>query len=264
MAESKDWYFAVGEAQQGPYTLADMRRMVSDATITPNTWVGRHGSSKWIQAGRSEALVSGTEAALPALSALEPEFERGSALGGLRALAIAGTVGIAVAIVVTVLVSRGPSASARTAEAIDSLEKIAMAAATYYATPRISADTHTRVPCQFPDSQAVTPTEATCCAALGGPDADEDGRCDGDPEAWQAPTWRTLGFNPGVGHSYAYAFDSQGTLAAATFTATAYGDLDCDGTTSTFVRVVAGDPEATLGSCETISDDTQLIEREAE
>jgi type II secretory pathway pseudopilin PulG len=56
---------------------------------------------------------------------------------------------------------------------------------------------------------------------------------DPDPDPWQHPTWRALDFRPsppGVAHSYAFGFDSD----AGSFVAHAHGDLDGDGTTSTF------------------------------
>ncbi len=41
-------------------------------------------------------------------------------------------------------------------------------------------------------------------------------------------------------HYYVYQFDSNGTGADATFTATAFGDLDKDGVLSTFQRTGKG------------------------
>ena len=56
---------------------------------------------------------------------------------------------------------------------------------------------------------------------------------DGDPDPWQHPTWRALDFRaspPGVAHSFSFQFDRNGDA----FVAHAHGDLDGDGTTSTF------------------------------
>ena len=56
---------------------------------------------------------------------------------------------------------------------------------------------------------------------------------DPDPDPWQHPTWRALDFRaspPGVSHSYAFQFDRSENA----FVAHAHGDLDGDGTTSTF------------------------------
>ncbi len=56
---------------------------------------------------------------------------------------------------------------------------------------------------------------------------------DGEPDPWQHPTWRALDFRaspPGVPHSFSFQFDRSGDG----FVAHAHGDLDGDGTTSTF------------------------------
>jgi hypothetical protein len=56
---------------------------------------------------------------------------------------------------------------------------------------------------------------------------------DAEPDPWQHPTWKALDFRaspPGVSHSFAFAFDRKD----ASFVAQAHGDLDGDGTTSTF------------------------------
>ncbi len=56
---------------------------------------------------------------------------------------------------------------------------------------------------------------------------------DPDPDPWQHPTWKALDFRAspqGVAHSFSFAFDH----GDASFVAHAHGDLDGDGTTSTF------------------------------
>jgi hypothetical protein len=57
------------------------------------------------------------------------------------------------------------------------------------------------------------------------------------PGAWDHPTWQALGFRPfaeGVPHAYAFQFDSSLSPGKSSFRAHAHGDLDGDGTTSTF------------------------------
>lgn len=148
---------------------------------------------------------------------------------------------------------------AKTAEAIDTIDKIYKGAALYYTTPRVSY-TGVDLPCQFPTNQGPTPTVATCCQEFGGPDADGDGRCDFDPHLWSEPTWSSLNFRiardsayeyyppgskrEGVAdgqHYFVYTFDAAGVLTEAQFTASAFGDLDCDGVQSTFQRMAFGD-----------------------
>ena len=54
------------------------------------------------------------------------------------------------------------------------------------------------------------------------------------PQTWDHPTWRELGFEFTVPHSYSFAFDSLNAKQSASFTARANGDLDGDGLLSTF------------------------------
>jgi hypothetical protein len=58
-----------------------------------------------------------------------------------------------------------------------------------------------------------------------------------DPvDAWEHLTWRSLDFRFTEAHAFAFKFDSDTDPATQTmrFTATAHGDLDGDGTLSTF------------------------------
>ena len=54
------------------------------------------------------------------------------------------------------------------------------------------------------------------------------------PAKWTHPTWVALKFSVDVPHHYWYQFISSGTDNAATFTARAEGNLDCDSTYSLF------------------------------
>lgn len=51
---------------------------------------------------------------------------------------------------------------------------------------------------------------------------------------WESMTWMALQFSVNNPHYYSYEFTSSGEGEAAKFTARAIGDLDCDGTFSTF------------------------------
>lgn len=77
---------------------------------------------------------------------------------------------------------------------------------------------------RFPDSAPLTPA------------APPRGRKEADPAGtWQTPAWKALAFRPaeeGVPHAYAFSFESTG--AGSAFVAQARGDLDGDGTLSTF------------------------------
>jgi type II secretory pathway pseudopilin PulG len=90
----------------------------------------------------------------------------------------------------------------------------------------------------FPPSAPMTPTSIP----RGKAEVDAE-----QPDPWQQPTWRALDFRPtppGVAHWFSYQFDNQ---PPASFLAHAHGDLDGDGTTSTFeVRGACTDGTATL------------------
>lgn len=126
------------------------------------------------------------------------------------------------------------------AEVLDVLQRIYRGAAVYYSRDDRLTRTATPVPCQFPASQGVTPIEGTCCARQGGPDGDRDDLCDASPTTWNDPdgVWSSLGVRLVEPHAFVYSFTTHGTLAAPRFTASAFGDMDCDTIQSTF-QVIA-------------------------
>ena len=139
---------------------------------------------------------------------------------------------------------------AKTVEAIDEIDKIYKGAALYYSSPYVTLG-GVKLECQFPGLQSATPVEGTCCSTdgLGGPDDNADDRCDSNPDLWTTPVWSDLKFQISDEHYFVYAFDSDGALDSAVFTASAYGDLDCDGVQSTFQRIGFGDLHATKAEC---------------
>ena len=76
---------------------------------------------------------------------------------------------------------------------------------------------------KFPAGAGPTPPRGSCC--LG-----HDDRCPPDPALWTGDTWRQLRFSMDDPFQYSYTFESGDTE----FSARAEGDLDCDGTYSTF------------------------------
>ncbi len=54
------------------------------------------------------------------------------------------------------------------------------------------------------------------------------------PGTWSHPTWLELGFEPPTPHAYSFGFTSEHGATLATFRAYAQGDLDGDGSLSTF------------------------------
>lgn len=138
---------------------------------------------------------------------------------------------------------------AKTTEAIDELDKIYKSAAVYYTSPQTQQGTGNKFDCQFPSNQGMTPdvTQTLCCG--GTSDTDKDDRCDVKTSMWTTETWSALNFQMNDQHYFGYEFASEGTLAAAKFTASAYADLDCDTTLSTFQRYGYGDETASHAEC---------------
>jgi hypothetical protein len=107
---------------------------------------------------------------------------------------------------------------AQTTEAVTNVKKIYDGARTYF-------DDGAK---KFPGpSMPPTPPLGACCKS-------PDHKCQPDPKLWTS-TWQALKFSMDDPHHYSYAYevDKDGT----TFAAQAFGDLDCDGTYSTFEMV---------------------------
>ncbi|MBN1947929.1 MAG: hypothetical protein JW797_19840 [Bradymonadales bacterium] len=113
----------------------------------------------------------------------------------------------------------------KTTEAAMSLRRIYDSAISYYDSDYADS-TGNILPRQFPASTPLTPSRIPCGE-----------RAAPQPELWQHPTWQALGFSLADPHYYSYRFESSGVGPNATFTASAFGDLDCDGEFSTFMRV---------------------------
>jgi prepilin-type N-terminal cleavage/methylation domain-containing protein len=138
---------------------------------------------------------------------------------------------------------------AKTTEAIDQLDKMYKGSAIYYSAPVVKQGSGEKILCQFPAAQGMTPvmTGKACCGA--GLDTDADDRCDVDTSQWNTATWSALNFQMNDQHYFGYSYASEETLDKAKFTATANGDLDCDGNLSTFQRYGYGDEAATRSEC---------------
>ena len=159
---------------------------------------------------------------------------------------------------------------AKTTEAIDELDKIYKGAVLYYTTPHIK-QSGTKIHCQFPMDQDVTPggPGSSCCSSgVGGAQADNDhdDRCDVNSNAWNNLTWEALNFQMNDQHYFVYSFDNKdGTdMDSAMFTAQANADLDCDGTQSTFQRIGWGDPNASYAECAANGSSAFYVEHETE
>jgi type II secretory pathway pseudopilin PulG len=78
---------------------------------------------------------------------------------------------------------------------------------------------------QLPEAGAMTPPAGSCCA---GPDR----RCAPEASLWEGKPWRDLRFSMDDPHLYSYQLEVGAD--GKSFTVRATGDLDCDGTRSTY------------------------------
>jgi len=122
---------------------------------------------------------------------------------------------------------------AKTAEAANHLNKMWAGSVTYYETDHVDAAGNA-VAKQFPATYAADIAGGECaCQATG--------KCPGGGNEWKNASWVALSFSIPDPFLYRPKYTSNGTLNAATFTAEAIGDLDCNGTLSNFKRLGAID-----------------------
>ena len=118
----------------------------------------------------------------------------------------------------------------KTSEATMNIRKLFDSSVSYFEREHATrtGEIHER---QFPDTVALSPG---------------NGFCTGDVNAekwipkktyWVDPTWQALNFALADPHYYSYEYVSTGLNTTAKFTARAMGDLNCNGTFSTFERV---------------------------
>ena len=134
---------------------------------------------------------------------------------------------------------------AKTAEVIRNMNKIQQGAVRYYTVPHYD-EKGTPVSCRFPLAM-MGPTPGPgifggfCCT-----DGEPDGKCEPNESAWEGPHWKALLFKLSDKHYYQY-HANVGTPTTpptgpedTTYSLGAVGDLDCDGTYSTFYQILKG------------------------
>ena len=114
----------------------------------------------------------------------------------------------------------------KTVEATEALDKVRIGAKSYFqADHYIGSDL---APKAFPIvATSPDPNDPNVCCTAGG-------KCKPTAANWDVPGWRALKFGMHDPFYFAYAFTTTGSNKAAVFTADAFGDLDCDGTYSTY------------------------------
>jgi len=117
-------------------------------------------------------------------------------------------------------------ARAKTNEAVDKLSHLYRNSGTYITAERSSRGVSgAPLAVRFPDTTALTP--ATIPGATKAVDP---------AGTWDSATWQALSFAISDPHYYAYEYVATGSGTGAAFTARANGDLDGDGSLSTFER----------------------------
>ncbi len=120
----------------------------------------------------------------------------------------------------------------RTSEAVGHLNKMWAGSLTYYEADHITIN-GTMLPKQFPGESG------TATAANGGTQCgcSTGGRCAGGDSVWGSDViWLALNFSLPDPHNYLPGYGSAATGTSAQFTAVATGDLNCNGTFSSFTR----------------------------
>ena len=122
----------------------------------------------------------------------------------------------------------------KTSEATMNLRKLFDSSVTYFAREHASR-TGTIQERQFPDSAALTPGDTFCAGDVNAE------KWIPKKTYWDDRSWQGLNFALSDPHYYSYQYDSGGTNGTASFTVRAIGDLNCNGTRSTFERVATVD-----------------------
>lgn len=152
-------------------------------------------------------------------------FAQDFAAGGGGLMVPAAGVGMVAAVAIPAFMDY--MKTGKRSEAELHLEAIAKSARTQYvvdgALPKLTAPlTPARSCCEYPSR-----------------------RCEPNDADWQTPAWDALDFMTVEPHYFRYAYESDG----ATLTATAVGDLDCDGNEVTYtltITTTGGTPHVTL------------------
>ena len=112
----------------------------------------------------------------------------------------------------------------KTSEAGLNIRKLYDSSVTYYEAEHANAAGGI-LPRQFPDSVAWTPNGPGICCG------DPGQKCAPAKYAaqWNNLSWTALNFSVDDPFYYSYQYDGNGTDAQSTFTASASGDLNCDG-----------------------------------
>ncbi|MBI3072727.1 MAG: pilin [Deltaproteobacteria bacterium] len=123
----------------------------------------------------------------------------------------------------------------KTSEATMNIRKLFDSSVSYY-EEEFAARTGTIIAKQFPAGQNPTPTRGICCGQAGDK-CGAPGFGGTSSTIWNSnSTWNALNFAVDDPFYYSYQYSAAGTDTAASFTAHAWGDLNCDGVFSQYER----------------------------
>ncbi len=137
----------------------------------------------------------------------------------------------------------------RTAEAAGHLNKLWQGSVAYYEGDQ-GAGTTAR---QFPTADGVVEGTTDCCTGAAA-------KCAGNDARYNHAGFIALNFSLPDPYNYYPTYISTGTNSASDFTAGATGDLDCDDTRSTFVRlgfINATSGDVTGGTAPTVTNELE-------
>jgi hypothetical protein len=124
----------------------------------------------------------------------------------------------------------------KTVEATMNIRKLFDSSVSYYEADHASSGPGGAIlPRQFPTVPATSPNPSPIGGACGKPGDKWDPKGLGTA-TWNDTSWSALNFSVDDPFYFSYSYTSAGTDTGATFTATANGDLDCDGVFSTYAR----------------------------
>ena len=148
----------------------------------------------------------------------------------IELMIVVAIIGILAAVAIPAFMKN--ARKAKTPEAITNVKKLYDGARSYFEEESNKRGNITPIAKQFPDSPTVAtePPLGTCCAAAGH-------KCAPNPTLWTDSAWGALKFSMDDPHYYMYTYAGSGSDATSKFSARANGDLDCDGTYSTFEMV---------------------------
>ena len=120
----------------------------------------------------------------------------------------------------------------KTSEATMNLRKLFDSSVSYYGGEHTNQEGDILAR-QFPDTAGPLPAAPDVSMCSDGASV----RFRPAADTWDGPTWEGLNFSVDDPFLFAYTYTSAGTGSASSFTATAQGDLDCNGDLSRFERV---------------------------